>query len=63
MFDRLLKACNEVVWEGESILVLGQVQVDPPYKPENCKEISGGTGGGSLDRIKKIVGSAAGGGY
>lgn len=64
IFDRLVKACNEVVWEGESILVLSQIQVDPPYKSENCKLLSGGTGtGGSLDRIKKIVASAAGGGY
>lgn len=64
IFDRLLKACNEVVWDGESIIVLHQIQVDPPYKQENCTIISGGSGaGGSLDRIKKIVASAAGGSY
>jgi len=64
IFDRLLKACNEVVWEGESILVLQVIRVDPPYGPDNCKIISGGAGaGGSLDRIKKIVASAGGGGH
>lgn len=37
VFDRLLKACNdEVVWDGQSIIVLNQVRIDPPYKRENC---------------------------
>jgi len=65
VFDRLLKACGEVVWKGTttSILVLNQIQVDAPYQPENCKIISGKSNGladASLDRVKKIV--AAGGG-
>ncbi|CAB9515743.1 expressed unknown protein [Seminavis robusta] len=64
IFDRLLKACNEVTWEGKSILVLGQIQVDPPYAQENCKVISKGSGAeGSLDRVKKIVAAAASGGF
>lgn len=63
MFDRLLKACNEVVWEGESILVLNQIQVDPPYKQENCKIITKSRGAdGSLERVKKIVSAAGSGG-
>ena len=62
VFDRLLKACGEVVWKGDttSILVLSQIQVDEPYQPENCKIISStGKNSGledrSLDRVKKIV--------
>lgn len=62
MFDRLLKACNDVTWKGESILVLNEVQVDPPYGPDNCfatgsKKAEGSLAGASLDRIKKIVGA------
>ena len=63
MFDRLLKACNEVVWKGESIQVLNQIQVDPPYAPENCRIIvnsknkssAGALENSSLERVKKIV--------
>eukprot|EP00978_Attheya_sp_CCMP212_P034999 scaffold150026_cov62-Attheya_sp.AAC.2 len=61
VFDRLLKACNEVVWRGESIIVLNQIRVNPPYGKEDCKLLSstgGATGAlheGSLDRVKKIV--------
>ena len=59
MFDRLLKACNEVKWSGESIIVLGNIKVDPPYKSENCLLLkSGGVKHeGSLDRVKRIVGA------
>lgn len=63
IFDKLLKACNEVVWRGESILVLKEIRVDPPYAAENCALINNnegmGAGGGldahSLERVKKIV--------
>jgi len=59
VFDRLLKACNEVKWAGESIIVLGNIKVDPPYKSENCLLLkSGGVKHeGSLDRVKRIVGA------
>ncbi|GAX24820.1 hypothetical protein FisN_6Hh411 [Fistulifera solaris] len=61
VFDKLLKACSEAVWKGESILVLGQVQVDPPYGPEHCKILQKNASGkkslddGSLERIQKII--------
>jgi len=60
IFDKLLKACNEVVWKGESILVLKEIRVDPPYTPENCTliNVAGGSSGlnvHSLERVKKIV--------
>lgn len=65
MFDKLLKACSEAVWKGESILVLNQVQVDPPYGPEQCKIIRSTSGkkaldDGSVERIRKIVAAANG---
>lgn len=66
MFDRLLKACGEVIWKDEtSILVLGQIQVDDPYQPDSCKIVAsmknknGGLEDGSLDRVKKIVTAVA----
>mmetsp|Transcript_49869 Transcript_49869/g.55680 ORF Transcript_49869/g.55680 Transcript_49869/m.55680 type:complete len:207 (+) Transcript_49869:106-726(+) len=62
-FDRLLKACNEVIWKGESIIVLDTIKVDPPYTHDDCKLLqSAGAGSGqqkqgSLDRVQKIVDS------
>lgn len=60
IFDKLLKACNEVVWKGESILVLKEIRVDPPYAVSNCSLIndSGGLLKHSLERVKKIVQAA-----
>lgn len=62
VFDKLLKACNEVVWDGESITVLSQISVAPPYGSDNCRllESAGGDVGlneGSLERVKRIVGA------
>lgn len=62
-FDKLLKACNEVVWQdSDAIVVLGQVRVDAPYGPNDCKlikvgktEKERGLAQGSLERVKKIV--------
>jgi hypothetical protein len=63
VFDRLLKACAVVVWKEESIMVLNQIQVDPPYSPESCKIIqrkgSNPLEDGSLDRVKMIVAATA----
>jgi hypothetical protein len=63
IFDKLLKACNEVEWVGESILVLKEICVDPPYAADNCSLINNRNGGGGLDvhsleRVKKIVSAA-----
>ena len=58
VFDRLLKACNEVVWKGEDIIVLNAVQVVAPYGQDNCTLL--GTGKASaLERVQKIVEAAA----
>jgi hypothetical protein len=40
--------------------VLNNIQVDPPYKGENCKLLSSSGGvmhEGSLERVKRIVGA------
>eukprot|EP00538_Stauroneis_constricta_P009478 CAMPEP_0119556134 /NCGR_PEP_ID=MMETSP1352-20130426/8174_1 /TAXON_ID=265584 /ORGANISM="Stauroneis constricta, Strain CCMP1120" /LENGTH=179 /DNA_ID=CAMNT_0007603037 /DNA_START=361 /DNA_END=900 /DNA_ORIENTATION=- len=57
VFDRLVKACNEVSWDGNSIIVMSQIRVDPPYGQDNCKPIKTGKGASGLDRIQKIVAS------
>lgn len=67
VFDRLLKACNEVAWRGKSVLVLNQIRVDPPYGPDDCRLVGGARDGAdeaaarlhadSLERVKKIVAS------
>lgn len=64
VFDRLLKACNEVVWKDQSIYVLNQIRVDPPYSKDDCKLLlsgnaSGSLNEGSLERVKKIVASSS----
>jgi hypothetical protein len=61
-FDRLLKACNEVIWSGESIIVLGHIQVDPPYGPEQCQLLPTVDEAPlhsqeNLERVRKIVAS------
>jgi hypothetical protein len=58
VFDRLLKACNEVVWEGESILVVNNIRVDPPYCESDCKLTQDGDKAliiDILERVKRIV--------
>jgi len=62
VFDRLLKACNVVVWKNESIIVLDSIKVDPPYRQEDCKLLQPSASGqqGSLDRVQKIVSSTTG---
>mmetsp|Transcript_25860 Transcript_25860/g.56697 ORF Transcript_25860/g.56697 Transcript_25860/m.56697 type:complete len:178 (-) Transcript_25860:170-703(-) len=57
VFDRLLKACNEVVWREDSIVVLDSIIVDPPYTQDDCKILKASSKQGSLDRVQKIVSS------
>uniref|UniRef100_A0A7S1UTI4 AD domain-containing protein n=1 Tax=Grammatophora oceanica TaxID=210454 RepID=A0A7S1UTI4_9STRA len=68
VFDRLVKACNEVVWHSNesSIVVLGQVRVDPPYNsPDCCHLLRNGSvddkklAQGCLERVQRIVSAIA----
>ena len=58
VFDRLLKACNEVKWSGESIIVLNNIKVEAPYHSDNCKLLKSSVKNEeSLTRVKRIVDS------
>ena len=43
---------DEIVWNGENIVVMKEVTVTPPYRPENVK---GKTDSKALNHVKKIV--------
>lgn len=42
----------ECKWNGDCIIVMDDVQIEPPYKPENCS----GQKKDSLAHIRKMVG-------
>lgn len=49
-------------WEGEAIIVLNQIRVDPPYGSDDCRLIQSAGGDvalneNSLERVKRIVGT------
>jgi hypothetical protein len=48
-----------VVWKGESIVVLKEIRVDPPYTAENCVLIKGGGGGGGGGGSGSVGGGSA----
>jgi hypothetical protein len=64
VFDKLLKACGEVVWTDQTtILVNGNIRVEEPYEPGNERFVAANGNkntldDGSLDRVKKIVAAA-----
>lgn len=43
---------SEVTWQGSNIVVLNQVTITPPYKPENVK---GNMDSKAYTHIKKVV--------
>jgi len=51
LFLTITKTIDEVVWEGETIVVLNEVRVFPPYKVENVQ----GEKEASVIHVKKIV--------
>ncbi len=48
-----------MVWKGESIVVLKEIRVDPPYTAENCVLIKGGGGGGGGGGSGSVGGGSA----
>jgi len=51
VFLAITKTIDEVVWDGEDIVVLGEVHISPPYKAENVK----GEKEASVVHVRKIV--------
>ena len=39
-------------WDGEAIVVLGEVRIPPPYTPEACQGNAGST---ALQRVQKVL--------
>ncbi|XP_023237767.1 LOW QUALITY PROTEIN: protein LSM12-like [Centruroides vittatus] len=52
LFVAITKTISEVSWQGKNIVVMNQVTITPPYRPENCK---GKTEGEALNHVRKIV--------
>ncbi|KAL5497621.1 hypothetical protein EMCRGX_G014129 [Ephydatia muelleri] len=50
LYDCIAKTYNEIRWDGDVIVVLNDVRITPPYRPENC------TGSQTCtERLQKIV--------
>ncbi|XP_075211260.1 protein LSM12-like [Lycorma delicatula] len=52
LFLTITKTINEVTWQGANIVVLNQVTITPPYRPENVK---GNAESKAYTHIKKVV--------
>lgn len=53
LFLAISKTYAEIAWQGENIIVLNQVIITPPYRPENCKSMK--SDDQAVIRIRKIV--------
>lgn len=51
LFDFIRRTIQECYWDTRNILVLEEVEIIPPYRPENCS----GKSKKSVDYIKNIV--------
>ncbi|XP_041365454.1 protein LSM12 homolog [Gigantopelta aegis] len=54
LFWAIVKTINDVRWDGQKIIVMDEVTIQPPYKVENCISQSNESGR-ALDHVKKIV--------
>nr|ACO14655.1 LSM12 homolog A [Caligus clemensi] len=52
LFRAVSKTLDEVLWDGQNIMVMDMVQICPPYKPENVK---GSQHMEAFNHVKKIV--------
>ncbi|XP_050388616.1 protein LSM12 [Patella vulgata] len=50
LFYAIVKTINEVKWDQQTIVVMDEVSIEPPYRLEDCKGK-----GQMLDHVKKIV--------
>ena len=51
IYDALRKTMP-CAWDGEAIVVLGEVRIPPPYTPEACQGNAGST---ALQRVQKVL--------
>ncbi|XP_054724547.1 protein LSM12-like [Uloborus diversus] len=54
LFLAITKTISEVTWQGKNIVVMNQVTITPPYRPENCKPIGKGDGD-AVNHVRRIV--------
>ncbi|GFY48794.1 protein LSM12 homolog [Trichonephila inaurata madagascariensis] len=54
LFLAITKTIAEVTWQGKNIVVMNQVTITPPYRPENCKPIGKGDGD-AVNHVRRIV--------
>ncbi|RZF32899.1 hypothetical protein LSTR_LSTR004290 [Laodelphax striatellus] len=52
LFLTICKTINDVTWQGPNIVVLNQVTITPPYRPEN---VNGNAESKAFNHIKKVV--------
>lgn len=52
LFQTISKTINEVTWHGQDIVILKEVTIKPPYKPEDIK---GNVQSKAYSHIRKIV--------
>ncbi|XP_064456828.1 protein LSM12 homolog A-like [Ornithodoros turicata] len=53
LFLAIRKTIDDVSWQGKNIIVMNQVTISPPYRPENCKGKTENEH--SVSHIRKIV--------
>ena len=54
LYLAITKTITEVTWQGKNIVVMNQVTITPPYRPENCKPI-GKSDGDAVNHVRRIV--------
>ncbi|XP_075737758.1 protein LSM12 homolog A-like [Rhipicephalus microplus] len=52
-FLAIRKTIDDVTWQGKNIIVMNQLIIVPPYRPENCKGKSDSDA--SVLHVRKIV--------
>ncbi|CAG98869.1 Lsm12p [Kluyveromyces lactis] len=58
IFDLIHKTISDIVWKGKSIVVLDELEINPPYQLGSIKPLQGRTDVKSKELIDKIVESA-----
>ncbi|GIY38237.1 protein LSM12 homolog [Caerostris extrusa] len=54
LYVAITKTITEVTMQNKNIVVMNQVTIAPPYRPENCKPIGKGDGD-AVNHVRRIV--------